>query len=113
MDPRKLEQMMQQMGIDMTELDATEVRITTESGEVLVFDTPEVTRMDAQGQETYQIVGSPESEEADATAPAASEAIPDADVDLVVERAGVEEGQARDALEAADGDLAAAIERLS
>ncbi|ERH13085.1 MAG: nascent polypeptide-associated complex protein, partial [halophilic archaeon J07HB67] len=60
MDPRKMEQMMKQMGIDMDELDAESVVIVTEDEE-LVFDAPQVTKMDAQGQETYQIVGSPET----------------------------------------------------
>ena len=38
--------------------------------------------------------------------------IPQGDVDIVVQRAGVPEDEAREALAAADGDLAAAIERL-
>lgn len=113
MNPRKLEQMMEQMGIDMTEIDATEVRIQTESGEMLVFDTPEVTRMDAQGQQTYQIVGTPETQETDEPAVEPTTGIPDDDVELVAERTGVAEEDAREALEATDGDLAAAIDRLS
>ena len=124
MNPRKMKQMMEQMGIDVTELDATEVVIRTEGEEDLVFDAPQVTRMDAQGQQTYQIVGEPTrqeatavtGEEADAAeSTAADEAdagIPDSDVEIVAARAGVPESTAREALEAEDGDLAAAISRL-
>lgn len=109
-NPRQLQQMMEQMGIDVSELDATEVRIETESGDILVFDSPEVTRMDAQGQRTYQIVGDPSTEEAETESPDA--AIPDEDIDLVAERTGVSAEDARNALESTDGDLAAAIAQL-
>ncbi|GAB6878273.1 nascent polypeptide-associated complex protein [Halorubrum gandharaense] len=123
MNPRKMKQMMKQMGIDVEELDADRVVIETGDGD-LVFEAPQVTQMDAQGQQTYQIVGEPEKV-ADAGAGGAAAAveggeggdagdtgIPDDDVAIVAERAGVPESAAREALEATDGDLAAAIERL-
>ena len=122
MNPRKMKQMMEQMGIDVTEMEAEEVIIRT-GDEELVFDGAQVTRMDAQGQETYQIVGDPETREAGsgsgASAVEAADAsaeddvtIPDEDVTIVAGRAGVAESTAREALEATDGDLAAAIDRL-
>ena len=122
MNPRKMKQMMKQMGIDVDEIDAERVVIETADGD-LVFDDAQVTKMDAQGQETYQIVGSPSEvesgsaagavEAADADADAAEDdAIPDEDVALVAERAGVPQSTAREALEDADGDLAAAIAAL-
>lgn len=124
MNPRKLQQMMQQMGIDLDELDAESVVIRLADGEELVFDDPDVTRMDARGQQTYQVIGEPETRDAadagqPATAeetadaePGAAEAIPDADVELVAQRTGASEDAARAALEEADGDLAAAVSRL-
>ncbi|MGM0371363.1 MAG: nascent polypeptide-associated complex protein [Halobacteriota archaeon] len=116
MNPRKMEQLMNQMGIDLDELDAVEATITLEDGTKLHFDEPEVTRMDAQGQETYQVVGEPEELEAESEkgeSPAESgTGIPEADVEIVAERAGVPTETARQALEAADGDLAAAIDDL-
>ncbi|MEF8818141.1 MAG: nascent polypeptide-associated complex protein [Haloferacaceae archaeon] len=118
MNPRKMQKMMEQMGIDMTELEAEEVVIRTPDEE-LVFTDAEVTRMDAQGTQTYQIAGEPESrerdaggDEADASADDDGPEIPDADVDLVVGRTGASETAAREALEAEDGDLAAAVSRL-
>ena len=60
MDPRKLQQMMEQMGIDMEDIDAEEVIIRTPDEE-LVFTDAEVQLMAAQGQKTYQVVGEPES----------------------------------------------------
>ena len=121
MNPRKMQQMMKQMGIDVTDIDAEEVIIRT-ADEELVFSDAQVTRMDAQGTQTYQVVGEPETrargagqadaEEADDDGAGASEAIPDEDVQLVVERAGVTPDEAREALAMEDGDLAAAISRL-
>ncbi len=118
MNPRKMKQMMKQMGIDVDEIDAERVVIETGDGD-LVFSAPQVTRMDAQGQQTYQIVGEPD-EVADAgaggddagDADADVDAIPDSDIAIVAERAGVPESEARAALEATDGDLAAAIANL-
>jgi nascent polypeptide-associated complex subunit alpha len=116
MNPRKMQKMMEQMGIDMTELDAEEVVIRTPDEE-LVFTDAEVTRMDAQGTQTYQIAGEPESRErgadgSDTENDDGEPAIPEADVDLVVGRTGASEAAAREALAAEDGDLAAAVSRL-
>ncbi|MFB6163508.1 MAG: nascent polypeptide-associated complex protein [Halococcoides sp.] len=114
LDPRKLQQMMEQMGVDMEDIDATEVVIRT-GDERLVFDGPEVQKMVAQGQETYQVVGSPTVDDADATdsdGDATDEGPDPDDVALVAQRAGVSDEKARDALAAEDGDLAAAVARL-
>ena len=127
LNPRKMKQMMEQMGIDLDEIDAEEVVIRTPD-EDLVFTDAQVQRMDAQGQATYQVVGNPESrprgegasavegdtgdaEAGDSGADAKPE-IPDSDVEIVAARTGASEDAARDALEETGGDLAAAVERL-
>ena len=130
LDPRKMQQMMEQMGVDFDELDVADAVIRLEDGTELYFDAPEVNRIVAQGQETYQVVGSPETRERGAGseesagsdgdsegAPDGAEtggegAIPQDDVDLVATRTGSSEADARAALEATDGDLAAAVDRL-
>jgi nascent polypeptide-associated complex subunit alpha len=136
LDPRKMKQMMKQMGIEVTEIDAEEIVIRTDDEE-LVFENVEVQRMDAQGQATYQIVGEPESRPrgaggagetggskgpdtegidtsggADEVDVGAGDEVPDADVEIVAQRTGASEEAAREALEAEDGDLAAAVSRL-
>ncbi|WP_435360938.1 nascent polypeptide-associated complex protein [Haloarchaeobius sp. DFWS5] len=122
MNPRKMKQMMKQMGIDVEEVDAEEVIIRTEEFD-LVFDDAQVTKMDARGQETYQIVGSPEERERGAGGASAIEGgdadvesggsdIPESDVQLVVDQTGASADDARAALEAHDGDLAAAVNDL-
>ncbi len=119
LNPRKMQKMMEQMGIEMEEIDAEEVVITLTDGDALVFSDADVTMMEAKGQETYQIVGSPErqsggaSESADpADEGSEAGAIPDDDIQLVTQRTGASAEAAREALEAEDGDLAAAISRL-
>lgn len=114
-NPRKMEQMMEQMGIDFEELDAESVTIQLADGTTLQFGDPDVTRMDARGQQTYQVVGDPtesESESATDELEESTDDIPQDDVDIVAQRTGASESDAREALEATDGDLAAAVERL-
>jgi nascent polypeptide-associated complex subunit alpha len=118
LDPSKMKQMMEQMGIDIEEIDAEEVVIRTDEKD-LVFTDADVQRMDAQGQQTYQVVGSPESrqptpiDDAEESDEANNEdAIPQGDIDLVAQRTGASADLAREALETTDGDLAAAVERL-
>jgi nascent polypeptide-associated complex subunit alpha len=121
LNPRKMKQMMEQMGIDMDDIDAEEVIIRTPNEE-LYFDDAEVQLMEAQGQKTYQVVGEPNTRELEGETVAASESsnddaadsdgVPAEDVELVAMRADVGEDTAREALEAANGDLAAAVERL-
>ncbi len=118
MNPRKMKQMMEQMGIDMEDIDAEEVIIRTPDEE-LVFTDAEVQLMEAQGQKTYQVVGDPETHErGDGAADdggeesSASSGVDEDDVEIVAMRTGVDEDTAREALEANDGDLADAVDEL-
>jgi nascent polypeptide-associated complex subunit alpha len=124
LNPSKMKQMMEQMGIDIEDIDAEEVIIRT-ADESLVFTDADVQRMDAQGQQTYQVVGTPDHRDREAggetvassgdtaaDADAEEAGVPQADVELVAGRTGANEDRAREALEAEDGDLAAAVERL-
>ena len=104
MNPKKLKQMMKQMGIDIKEIeDVEEVTIRTADREI-VFHDAEVTIMDAKGVKTYQITGVPEENP--------REEIPEADVQLVIEQTSVSESDARAALKETKGDLAEAIMNL-
>ncbi len=104
MSPKKLKQMMKQMGIDIKEIeDVEEVVIRTADREI-VFQDADVTIMDAKGVKTYQISGITEEHP--------REEIPEADVQLVIEQTGVSEKEARAALKEVKGDLAEAIMNL-
>ena len=102
MNPKKLQQMMKQMGIDVEELDNVQKIIIELSDKDLVFEDATVTVMTAGEKKTYQISGEP-IERAK---------IVDDDINLVVEQAGVSGDEARKALQASGGDLAEAIMKL-
>ena len=56
MNPRKMQQMMKQLGIKQEEIPATEVIIRLEDRE-LIIAKPSVSKVDMMGQETFQITG--------------------------------------------------------
>ena len=106
MNQRQMRQMMQKMGMQQQEIDATEVIIRTPEKEI-VISSPQVTKVNAMGQETYQIVGEATERSLDVTPDISEE-----DVQTVVDQAKVSEDVARKAIEDADGDLAEAIMKL-
>lgn len=106
MNPRKMQQMMRQMGIKQEEIPATEVIIKTTEKE-LVITHPSVQKVNMMGQETFQITGEIEEKEL-STPPDISEE----DIKTVMEQAGVDEERAKKAIEEAEGDLAQAIINL-
>lgn len=106
MNPRKMKQVMKQLGMDVRPVeDVQEIVVTTPAGRY-VFDQAEVAIMKMQGVTTWQITGEPRFEEA-------SLSIPDDDVSLVAGQAGVTDDEARKALEESKGDIAGAILKLS
>lgn len=107
MNPRKMQQMMKQMGIQQVEIPAQEVIIRTAEKD-LVIRNPSVIKVNMMGQESLQISGDIEEQER-ATVPA----ITSDDVKTVMEQAKVNEKIARKALEEAKGDLAEAILNLT
>ncbi|MHC1631008.1 MAG: nascent polypeptide-associated complex protein [Methanotrichaceae archaeon] len=106
MNPKKMKQMMKQMGINIDEIEGVEEVIIRTADKELVFQDAAVTVMNAQGSKSYQIVGTPEER------PRAV-MIPDSDVELVVSQTKASPEDARTALEECNGDLAAAIVKLS
>jgi nascent polypeptide-associated complex subunit alpha len=105
-NPRKMKQMMKQLGMQMDQIeDVEKIVIYTPKGK-WVFDAAEVTAMTMQGVTTYQIAGQPRFEEA-------IPQIPDEDVQLVADQAGVSAEAAREALIVCKGDIAEAILKVS
>ena len=104
LNPKKAAQMMQRMGIQQTEIQATEVIIKTPD-KMLVFHNPSVSKINMMGQSTYQIVGEPIEQ-------STALEINDDDIETVAEQAGVPLDEARKAIEESSGDLAEAIMHL-
>lgn len=102
-NPKQISQMMRSMGIKNEELKAKRVVFELEGGSRLVIDNPNVNVMEVQGQKTYTVMGNAREE---------STGIPEEDVKMVAESAGVSGKKARKALEESDGDIAEAIAGL-
>ena len=85
--------------------DVRRIEITTVTGKY-VFDQADVVAMTMQGVTTYQITGEPRFEEA-------APAVPDGDVQLVMEQTKASEEMVRKTLAETRGDIAEAILRLS
>ncbi len=107
MNPRQMQKMMQKMGIKQHDLNASKVVITLDDKE-LIFENPQVSKVNMMGQETYQVVGTPIEQERDSTPE-----ISDEDIEIVVNQTGVTIDEARKAIETTKGDLAEAIITLS
>ncbi|MEA2034449.1 MAG: nascent polypeptide-associated complex protein [Euryarchaeota archaeon] len=106
MNPKKMKQMMKQLGMKMDNIeDVEKVVVHTPAGNY-IFDNAEVVVTTMQGTTTYQVNGNPRFE-------AAETEIPEDDVKLVIEQTSVSEEEARAALKEADGDIAEAIMKLA
>jgi len=106
MNPKKMKQMMKQLGMEMTPIeDVKRIVISTGSGEY-VFEGAEVVAVTMQGVTTYQVTGNAQFR-------AAIPALAEEDVRLVIAQTGVVEEQARTALVETKGDIAEAIIRLT
>ena len=115
MNPRKMQQMMKQLGIQQQEIAATEVIIKTADKEIVITN-PSVAKVNMMGQETFQISGEIQERElssssSSSSSPSSSE-ISEEDLNTVMEQTGASEEEARKALDEAEGDLAEAILKL-
>ena len=102
MDPKQMAKMMKQMGINTREIPADRV-IIEGAEEKLIIEEPQIVEITAQGQSSFQISGKIRKEEK----------MNEADISLVMEKAGVPREKAVEALKNAKGDLAEAILSLS
>ncbi len=101
-NPRQMEKMMKRMGIQAVPIEAEEVVIKATDKDI-VIKNPQVSRVNAMGQDTFQISGDVEERE--------REGFSSEDVETVMDQAGVSEEEARAAL-SETSDLAEAILRL-
>ena len=103
LDPSKMKAMMKQMGIKQEEIPANRV-IIEKDGENIIIENPGVVKINMQGNISWQITGEESVESA---------GVSGEDIRLVVEKTGVSEEKAKEALENFDGDMAQAIMELS
>ena len=101
-NPRQMEKMMKKMGIQSVSIEAEEVVIKTPDKDI-VIKNPQVSRVNAMGQDTFQISGDVEERE--------KEGFSSEDVETVMEQSGASEEEAISALRETN-DLADAIMKL-
>lgn len=106
---RRARRMMKQMGLKMDEINDIERVILQGPKREIVIERPVVTSINMQGQKMYQVTGGKETEQAFEE----HVEIPEEDVLLVAQQAGVSMERAKAALEDAGGDLARAILMLT
>jgi len=101
MDPKKMQQMMKQLGIKMDNVPAIQVIIKTDAGDIVV-EEPQVVKTTMQGQIVFQVSGNVKEK-----------SFSDEDVKLVMEQSGTtDEEKAAKALQEANGDVVKAIMKL-
>lgn len=108
MNPKQMQKMMKQMGMKQEELDAVHAEIVLSDGRKLVFESPEVSKVDMMGQETYQLTGSAQEVGVDSMPD-----ISDEDLETIIEQTGCSLDEAKTALIETNGDLAEAIMKLA
>ncbi len=114
-NPRQMRQAMKRMGIEQEELEGVEEVLIRTADKEYVIRNAAVTAITAQGQKIWQVIGEPvvrDRADKKPAEPSKPSAIPDEDVKLVAEKAGVSEEEARKALEACGGEPAEAIIQL-
>lgn len=104
LNPKKMQAMMKQLGMDQDEIDASRVIIEKTDDSRIVIENPSVTKISMQGQESFQISGDIKEE--------SGFAISEEDINTVMDKTGCNERQAKKALEETH-DIADAILKLS
>lgn len=84
-----MSKMMKQMGIDMDEINADKVEVKI-GDKKLVFDNPDLSKINAQGNEVFQLQGDYREVE--------EKSFSDEDVELVMEKTGASKKDAEEAL---------------
>jgi len=126
-DPKKMQAMMKQLGMNQEEIDANRVIIECDDRKIII-DDPSVTKINMQGQENFQISGDVSevsagegdvsdaveelSEEGEESSEVVEEDNTEEDIKTIMEKVGCLEEEARMALEKANGDLTEALLEL-
>ncbi len=98
-NPKQMEKMARQMGMQMDNIDAIEVIIKTPEKDIIVKN-PQVTRIKVKGQETFQIAGEVVEQGK----------INEEDIELIVQKTNVSKEEAKKLLEDT-GDVILAIKK--
>lgn len=102
-DPRKMQQIMRQMGIKQESLEVSRVIIEKSDGGKIIIDPANVEKISMNGQDSWQVSGKSQEE---------AGGISEEDILLVMEKSGASKEEVSQALEQSNGDIAEAISLL-
>ncbi len=100
-DPRKMQALMKQMGVQNNELDAEKVTIELKNGKMIIVKSPSVTEIIMQGNKSFQVAGDVSYTE--------ELKLLEEDIVMVSESAKISLEQAKGFLEKTKGNIAEAI----
>jgi len=103
-NPKQMQALMKQMGINQEEIDAEEVTIKKSDGSKIIIENPSVQKITMRGQISFQIAGEVNEKPA--------ETFSKEDIELVADKTSCSMEEARSALEQTNGDIAEAIMKL-
>ncbi len=109
-DPKKIQSMMKQMGINQEDIEASKVIIEKSEGGRIIIDNPTVTKIKMNGNENFQVSGDiseESSEEKD------DENKLDSDIQTIAEQTGADKEIIAIELEKNNGDIAETIISLN
>ena len=116
LNPKKMQAVMKQMGIQQQEINANRVIIEKDDGNIII-NNPSITKINMQGQENFQISGDISEQEGEQSSEESEEEPEqdnsEQDIKTIMEKVGCLEQEAKLAYEKADKDLAEAILNLS
>ena len=105
LNPKKMQAMMKQLGINQEEINAERVVIEKQNSRIII-ENPSIQKIKMQGQENWQISGEAREENLE-------EKISAEDIKMVSEKTGKTESEAKKVLDDCNGDIAEAIMKLS
>lgn len=108
MSPRETKRLMKRMGLSMNTMPDVQQVVFRTSMKEIVVNEPEVAILNLKGQKVFQVTGGEISEKTLEEEKKPLE-IPSEDIKLVADQTGRSVEEARQALEASEGDLAKAI----
>tara|TARA_Y100000310_G_C20227609_1_gene598715 strand:+ start:139 stop:507 length:369 start_codon:yes stop_codon:yes gene_type:complete len=117
LNPKKMQAMMKQLGMNQEEIDAERVIIEKADKGRVIIENPSVSKVTMQGQETFQISGDISEEEGEEKGKEENEEQEkedlEKDVQTIMEKTGKDKEEVALCLEKNSGDIAATIIELS
>jgi len=104
-NPKKMQAVMKQMGMSQQEIPSSKVIIKQTNGDEIIIANPSVTKINMQGQESFQIIGNIQEQNKE-------QSISEEDIKTIIEKTGCTKEKAEETLRQTN-DLAEAILQLS